>query len=65
MLEHQKIVIQNLTHDKSLFVNELRKSKKWLNAVELSELEQWVKENFWNTHQNEIEEAFNQNYYLA
>lgn len=65
MLELQKIVIRNLSGDKKVFIKELIKSKKWLNAIELSELEKWVKENFWDTHRNEIEEAFNQNYYYV
>jgi len=62
MLELQKIVIQNLSDNRRFFIKELIKSKKWLNADELSELEKWVKENFWKTHKDEIEEAFNSNY---
>ena len=58
MLEHQKILLRNLCENRRFFIKELIKSMKWLNKQEMLELEQWVKQNFWNTHKYEIELAF-------
>ncbi len=58
MLELQKLVLQNISADKNLFKKELIKSVLWLTAQEKSELEIWVKNNFWETHKDEINEVF-------
>lgn len=58
MLELQMLVLQKISADKKMFRKELIKSMKWLNAQEIAKLEIWVKENFWETHKDEINEAF-------
>ena len=58
MLEHQKIVILNISKNKQLFSKELLKSMRWLDAYELFELEQWAICNFGESHQKEISEVF-------
>ena len=58
MLEHQKTVIDNVSADKSLFRKELIKSLKWLSPEEISELQIWVKNKYWNMHKEIITEIF-------
>lgn len=58
MLEHQKKVIENIANNKELFKKELYKSIAWLNSYELTQLRKWVRENFWNSHKELIQEAF-------
>lgn len=58
MLEHQKIILSNTSHDKMMFKKELYKSIGWLNPDELSELRRWVRRRYWNTHRDVIKEAF-------
>ena len=57
MLDLQKLVLQNVAEDKRLFKKELRKSMEWLNSDELSELSDWLRENFRDTHFDVIEET--------
>lgn len=54
MLEHQKIVLNGVSEDKSLFKKELLKSLAWLNADEQEQLGHWVRENFKDTHKDII-----------
>lgn len=58
MLEHQKIVLQNVYYNKNLFKKELHKSIDWLSQEELNELWDWLKENYWDTHSELILESF-------
>jgi len=58
MLEHQKIVLQNISHDKELFAKELRKSLVWLKSYEVFLLHTWVKEKYGNIHNDVIREIF-------
>jgi hypothetical protein len=58
MLEHQKIVLQNVYYNKNLFKKELHKSIDWLSQEELNELWDWLKENYWETHSELILESF-------
>ena len=58
MLEHQKIVLQNVSHDKALFEKELKKSIIWLKSYELYKLYAWVKENYGRTHKDIINDVF-------
>jgi len=58
MLEHQKMVLQNLSHDKELFAKELRKSLTWLKSYEVFLLHTWVKEKYGNIHNDVIREIF-------
>jgi len=58
MLEHQKIVLQNIHHDKELFAKELKKSIAWLKSHEVFKLYAWVQEKYGETHKEVINEAF-------
>ncbi len=58
MLEHQKLVLQNLSGDKELFRKELLKSMKWLKSYELFHLYRWLKNNYADTHSDVIYEVF-------
>ncbi|MFP4289239.1 MAG: hypothetical protein ACOC2E_05665 [Bacteroidota bacterium] len=58
MLEVQKKVIENLSHDKELFIKEIKKSMKWLSKHETEQLRRWLYARFWKTHQKEISLAF-------
>lgn len=58
MLEHQLLVLENLSTDKKLFKKELIKSMKWLPSHEIIKLHQWVRKYYGNTHQNIINEVF-------
>jgi len=58
MLEHQKIVLQNVSHNKELFAKELKKSVIWLKSHEVYSLYKWVNENFGETHNDVIQEVF-------
>ncbi len=50
MLEHQKLVISNVSYDENLFEKELFKSIKWLKVSELYKLFDWLKNRYWKTH---------------
>jgi hypothetical protein len=50
MLEHQKIVLFNVSENKALFKKELLKSLDWLTQDELKIFWQWLKQNYWETH---------------
>ena len=58
MLEHQKIVIDNVSEDKYLFRKELVKSLKWLSPDEITQLLKWVKNKYWHIHKEIIKEVF-------
>lgn len=59
MLDHQKIILEQVTGDNELFLKELKKSLKWLNPEDSKQLYHWLKENFWDTHRKEIKVVFN------
>lgn len=59
MLEHQKIILENVRHDKKLFQKELVKSVNWLEEHDQEELYQWLKKSFWKSHKQIIESVFN------
>lgn len=54
MLEHQMLVLSNLSYDKLLFRKELVKSMKWLKVSDLYKLFDWLKQKYWGTHQEII-----------
>ena len=58
MLDHQKYVIANVSHDKYLFRKELVKSMRWLNSNEIFELYKWVTDNYLSAHKDVIFEVF-------
>ena len=45
MLEHQKKLIQNISHDSQNVQKEFLKSRKWLTEQEFEELKKWMDEN--------------------
>jgi hypothetical protein len=56
MLEHQKMVLVNVDYNDDLFRKELQKSLVWLNSNDLINLRVWLKEKYWNTHREIIQE---------
>lgn len=56
MLEHQKIVLRGVSHDKSLFRKELIKSMAWLNANDQTELRSWVSQIYRDQYPNIIKD---------
>ena len=58
MLEHQKIVLKNVSADKKLFKKELIKSLRWLDPVEIALLSDWVNQEFSDKHSDIISEIF-------
>ena len=58
MLEHQKIILENVRHDKKLFQKELVKSVNWLDEGEQEQLYHWLREFYWESHQQIIESVF-------
>jgi len=58
MLEHQKLVLQNLSNNKELFRKELEKSIVWLKSYEVYKLYAWVKEKYGKSHKEIINEVF-------
>ena len=57
MLEHQKIILKNVSDNKQLFKKELIKSMIWLSSNELIQLRKWLREQFWESHADEINEV--------
>lgn len=58
MLEHQKVVLRNVSYNKELFRKELKKSIVWLKSHEVYKLYAWVKQNFLKTHKDVIQDVF-------
>ena len=50
MLEHQKLILENIYYDKELFEKELIKSYRWLKSYEIFELRNWLIKNFEPSH---------------
>ena len=58
MLDHQKIILEQLSHDKEMFRKEIVKSFKWLKSYEIIMLRRWLKDNYSETHADVIHEVF-------
>ena len=58
MLDHQKIILEQVTDNNELFLKELKKSISWLTPEDIRKLYSWLKENFWESHKPEIEQVF-------
>ncbi|MBN2350305.1 MAG: hypothetical protein JXJ22_15815 [Bacteroidales bacterium] len=58
MLEHQKIILANISENKELFRKELLKSVKWLNPDEIIAMYHWLNMRFGTTHKKIINEVF-------
>ena len=58
LLEHQKLILDKVKDDSALFEKELNKSLKWLSKEEKKELENWVKENYYDDYAYIINQIF-------
>jgi hypothetical protein len=58
MLEHQKLILAKLSHDKSMFRKEIIKSFRWLKSYEIIQLHRWLRDNFRRKHADTIQEVF-------
>lgn len=58
MLDHQKMVLQNVSNDENLFRKELLKSLHWLSSPERNQLYLWLKANFGDNYQSLISEVY-------
>jgi hypothetical protein len=58
MLEHQKLIIAKVSHDREMFRKEIVKSFKWLNSYEIISLHRWLKNNYGRQHTNLIRKIF-------
>ena len=57
MFEYQKIILQNVNFSNKLFKEELIKSVEYIQHDELVNFRNWVIDNFYHTHFNEINEV--------
>ncbi len=58
MLDHQKIILQNVMYDTQLFEKELMKSIRWLEAEDVQKLKNWLQTNLWKSHKEIIRKVF-------
>lgn len=58
MLEHQKIILEKVRHDKKLFQKELVKSVNWLDEGEQEQLYLWLRKFYWDSHRQIIASVF-------
>ena len=58
MLEHQKILLEQLSYDKDLFRKEIVKSFKWLKSYEIIRLHHWLKDKYGRSHADVIQDVF-------
>jgi hypothetical protein len=58
MLDHQKIVLDQLSNDKDLFRKEIIKSFKWLKSYEILQLYRWLKKKYGKLHADVIKDIF-------
>jgi len=58
MLEHQIVVLDNVSDSTRLFRKEMEKSLKWLDENELAELKQWLLSKYQYKYYELIHEMF-------
>lgn len=58
MLDHQKLILEQLSYDKELFRKEIVKSFRWLKSYEIISLHRWLKARYQRTHADVIQEVF-------
>lgn len=58
MLEHQKIVLENVSSDVRLFKKEIYKSLSWLEPSEIEEFKSWLVRRFNRSHAEILLEVF-------
>lgn len=57
MLEHQKLVLQNVAYNKEIFRKEIFKSLAWLCSKDAINLYIWLTENYGDTHSDILQDA--------
>jgi hypothetical protein len=58
MLEHQKLMLKNIYQNRNFFVKEIKKSFRLLSKVELKELERWLRIEFSQNYDKEVQQLF-------
>ena len=58
MLEHQKLILVKLSHDREMFRKEIIKSFRWLKSCEIIRLRRWLKDNYGIKYSDIIREVF-------
>lgn len=58
MLEHQKLILREVSHNKDMFRKEILKSFRWLKSYEIIQLHEWLKKNYISKHEATIREIF-------
>ncbi|MDA3867724.1 MAG: hypothetical protein PF489_13400 [Salinivirgaceae bacterium] len=58
MLEHQKLMLKNIYQNRNFFVKEIKKSFRLLSKVELTELERWLRIEFSQNYDKEVQQLF-------
>ncbi|NIJ44772.1 hypothetical protein FHR24_001211 [Wenyingzhuangia heitensis] len=65
MIELQKHVLNQVHHNKELFIKELIKSKKWLSYTEQENLKEWLLQSKFQKYHQIIEATLSPNYQIA
>ena len=58
MLEHQKKLIEEISHDRIMFRKEIIKSFRWLKSYEIVQLHSWLKNVYGKSHGEIIKDVF-------
>ena len=58
MLDHQKSMLEKVSHNKELFRKEIIKSFRWLKSYEIIQLHFWLKKNYNHSHGEVIRDIF-------
>ena len=58
MLDHQKVLLDQLSYDKILFRKEIIKSFRWLKSYEIIKLHNWLQNKYGDTHSDVINDVF-------
>lgn len=58
MLDHQKVLLDQLSYDKILFRKEIIKSFRWLKSYEIIKLHDWLQDKYGDTHGEVISDVF-------
>ncbi len=58
MLDHQKMMLMKLSHNKRFFIKELKKSFDYLKHSEVIALEIWLRNNIRDAYDKDVESLF-------
>ncbi|NBC82981.1 MAG: hypothetical protein GVY19_06320 [Bacteroidetes bacterium] len=58
MLEHQKLILQQVSNDPELFRKEVLKSISWLPSYEIIKLHTWLRQNYYASYKELISDIF-------